>query len=102
MAAIAQLGERQTEDLKVPGSILGLGMCTCLHFVIRQTGSCDHTLVHAAALVKHDTVSERLRRWTRNPLGSARRGSHPLGVAPFWPSLLWWQDHLVNHQSGCT
>ena len=26
------------------------------------------------------TVSERLRRWTRNPLGSARRGSNPLGV----------------------
>ena len=26
-AAIAQLGERQTEDLKVPGSILGLGIC---------------------------------------------------------------------------
>ena len=25
-AAIAQLGERQTEDLKVPGSIPGLGM----------------------------------------------------------------------------
>ena len=28
-----------------------------------------------------DTVSEWLRRWTRNPLGSARRGSNPLGVA---------------------
>jgi hypothetical protein len=28
-----------------------------------------------------DTVSERSRRLTRNPLGSARRGSHPLGVA---------------------
>ena len=28
----------------------------------------------------HDTVSERPRRWTRNPLGSARRGSNPLGV----------------------
>jgi hypothetical protein len=27
-AAIAQLGERQTEDLKVPGSIPGLGMLT--------------------------------------------------------------------------
>lgn len=27
MAAIAQLGERQTEDLKVPGSIPGLGTC---------------------------------------------------------------------------
>ena len=28
-----------------------------------------------------DIVSERLRRWTRNPLGSARRGSNPLAVA---------------------
>ena len=27
-----------------------------------------------------DTVPERLRRWTRNPLGSARWGSNPLGV----------------------
>ena len=25
-AAVAQLGERQTEDLKVPGSIPGLGI----------------------------------------------------------------------------
>ena len=30
---------------------------------------------------KHDSVSEWLRRWTRNPLGSARRGSNPLAVA---------------------
>ena len=29
---------------------------------------------------QHDSVSERLRRWTRNPLGSARRGSNPLAV----------------------
>ena len=28
-AAIAQLGERQTEDLKVPGSIPGLGILGC-------------------------------------------------------------------------
>ena len=28
-----------------------------------------------------DSVSERLRGWTRNPLGSARRGSNPLAVA---------------------
>ena len=34
-----------------------------------------------SCLPPHDTVSERLRRWTRNPLGSARRGSNPLGVA---------------------
>ena len=30
-AAIAQLGERQTEDLKVPGSIPGLGMLFSLN-----------------------------------------------------------------------
>ena len=33
-AAIAQLGERQTEDLKVPGSIPGLGI---LHMLLRRT-----------------------------------------------------------------
>jgi hypothetical protein len=32
-AAIAQLGERQTEDLKVPGSIPGLGTLAELLFV---------------------------------------------------------------------
>ena len=30
-AAIAQLGERQTEDLKVPGSIPGLGSFLAVH-----------------------------------------------------------------------
>ena len=30
-AAIAQLGERQTEDLKVPGSIPGLGIFASMH-----------------------------------------------------------------------
>ena len=30
--------------------------------------------------LQHDTVSEWLRRWTQNPLGSARRGSNPFGV----------------------
>ena len=29
----------------------------------------------------YDTLSEWLRRWARNPLGAARRGSNPLGVA---------------------
>ena len=29
---------------------------------------------------EQDTLSEWLRRWTRNPLGSARRGSNPLAV----------------------
>ena len=35
-----------------------------------------------------DTVSERRRRWTRNPLGSARRGSNPLGVDILFLHLL--------------
>ena len=39
------------------------------------------TLSLAFPTLNTDTVSERLRRWTRNPLGSARRGSNPLGVA---------------------
>ena len=41
----------------------------------------------------HDSVSERLRRWTRNPLGSARRGSNPLAVdftsTPFGVRMQW-------------
>ena len=28
----------------------------------------------------HDEVAERLRRWTANPLGSARVGSNPILV----------------------
>ena len=45
-AAIAQLGERQTEDLKVPGSIPGLGsfaFCVCGVFeqvFMRESRSC--------------------------------------------------------------
>ena len=37
-AAIAQLGERQTEDLKVPGSIPGLGMDS----VEKSQSGCSH------------------------------------------------------------
>ena len=33
-AAIAQLGERQTEDLKVPGSIPGRGMYFFFNFLL--------------------------------------------------------------------
>ena len=46
-AAIAQLGERQTEDLEVPGSIPGLGIfrhsiwlaCTRKHMKLAAAGS---------------------------------------------------------------
>ena len=62
----------------------------------------------------HDTVSERLRRWTQNPMGSARRGSNPLGVVlpllllvhllPVWVLHGCWRagDHslLLLHDRG--
>ena len=35
------------------------------------------TMTTTPSKPNHDTVSERLRRWTRNPLGSARRGGIP-------------------------
>jgi hypothetical protein len=34
-------------------------------------------------VASHDMESMQLREWTRNPWGSARRGSKPLGVASF-------------------
>ena len=47
----------------------------------------QHDAAHGLAFEKlrtitenHDSVPEWLRRWTRNPLGSARRGSNPLDV----------------------
>jgi hypothetical protein len=51
-----------------------------------------------------DAVSLRSRRWTRNPLGSARRGSNPLGVAAgktyfVEAPVVWWlrrQPHTLK------
>ena len=37
-------------------------------------------LLDSSPLNVNDTVSEWLRRWTRNLLGSARVGSNPTGV----------------------
>ena len=37
--------------------------------------------------LRQDTVSEWLRRWTRNPLGSAREGSNPSGVVLCAPAF---------------
>ena len=53
-AAIAQLGERQTEDLKVPGSIPGLGSFgdACLHCAaISAVGSAWRLPPHWAEVV---------------------------------------------------
>ena len=37
-------------------------------------------MLNAGFRDSRDTVAEWLRRWTRNPLGSARVGSNPTGV----------------------
>ena len=51
-----------------------------------------------------DTVFEWLRRWSRNPLGSAHRSSNPLGVdvcacclCP-WPNKVSGLEEAVGHQ----
>jgi len=55
---------------------LGAGGC------LQQGGGRPRAQVIAnQALLQQDTLSEWLRRWTRKPLGSAHKGSNPLGVA---------------------
>ena len=49
---------------------------------MRRSGEKSGVLVVAKqGQMQQDTLSEWLRRWTRNPLGSARKGSNLLGVA---------------------
>ena len=65
--------------------LLCLRLCGYLHRRHPDTPSWLSCLLQQLVVVgsSHDctdTVSEWLRRWTRNPLGSARRGSNPLGV----------------------
>ena len=66
-----------------------------LRDVCSSLGACDLVRTTASPIDRSqlqvvyqatDTVSERLRRWARNPLGSARRGSNPLGV-----DFLYWR-----------
>jgi hypothetical protein len=45
-----------------------------------------------------DEVAERLRRWTANPMGSARVGSNPIFVDSFFALF---STHLMKHFAGC-
>ena len=55
-----------------------------------------------------DEVAEWLRRWTANPMGSARVGSNPILVAYlffiFWKKICWFDKMLINllHQVLCS
>ena len=93
-AAIAQLGERQTEDLKVPGSIPGLGIFSFPGFAQNAVASCPRQALpspwHTAS---RDGVSvpgsprrvaltvwpSGLRRWLQAPVRKGV-GSNPTAV----------------------
>merc|ERR1712218_97603 len=54
------------------------GIVVSWHDTLRNTSLWQDVV--SVFTFNQDSVSERLRRWTRNPLGSARRGSNPLAV----------------------
>ena len=49
---------------------------------------CSAILVQVSHWGHGDEVAEWLRRWTANPMGSARVGSNPIGVDVYFPSML--------------
>ena len=63
-----------------PGSIPGGGVLFAFASLCATHGSWIQANLILRRKLACDSVSERLRRWTRNPLGSARRGSNPLAV----------------------
>ena len=84
IAAIAQLGERQTEDLKVPGSIPGRGRSFLLrHLSNSFTLETDDTVTNSTldTREKHDhdgirTHNLPIRSRTPYPLGHAAISYH--------------------------
>ena len=60
-AAIARLGERQTEDLKVPGSIQGLGMRACSCLRVRRRFAYLLAKIHGTR-AEADGIAPRSRR----------------------------------------
>ena len=62
VAAIAQLRERQTEDLNLTNSIPGLGICEQHYSYAPGVRSLWLHLKLIISIIWHDTVSERLRR----------------------------------------
>ena len=56
-----------------------LGSCWFQYFAASQKKQQEPSLF-VFTHNRHDSVTEWLRWWTRNPLGSARRGSNPLAV----------------------
>ena len=75
---------RLSENNRCRGAPLGLlpwGLGAVCSKAARDPALPRAQFIANQALLQQDTLSEWLRRWTRNPLGSARKGSNPLGVA---------------------
>ena len=78
-------------------------MGTCILSVMGQAQEPTNRKppTHRASMLArlcHDNVSEWLRRWTRNPLGSAREGSNPF-VVVCHPAHAWgskWRCSIAN------
>ena len=77
-AAIAQLGERQTEDLKVPGSIPGLGTHCVVDWLARPDPMCQFTKPIDPPRTR--TWNLRLRGPTPYPLGQRATCANALGA----------------------
>ena len=62
---------------------VAFALATCSGQVQHTRSLNLHMITVKVEALQQDSVSEWLRRWTRNPLGSARRGSNPLAVVLF-------------------
>ena len=98
MAAIAQLGERQTEDLKVPGSIPGLGIFGKWWFWCRGAPFC--CFVAGRGDIR-PLAQARVRHWfcgvrCAMDLDTARGDIRPLAK---WPRI-WTRPHPPTYALG--
>ena len=76
-APIAQLGERQTEDLEVPSSILGLGIFGAVGQAARCNVSCHRTQEALAAGLAAEPFGANLRHRRERTRGRpTRTGRH--------------------------
>ena len=79
-AAIAQLGERQTEDLKVPSSILGLGIVNHHHNLLGLVRAPHgHSTCARAMRHMHVGLSWNAARPWRLAMAFSTRAGMPLG-----------------------
>ena len=73
-------GRIAAQDMSLRVDLLASHELQAQHLIRVLEASLSFHVAHVVVQTPQDTVSEWLRRWTRNPLGSARKGSNPFGV----------------------